>query len=140
MRDVSLFRLYLLRASYLLLAVGLIIFMWPRVLLASGLAHMDGVATAIFAALPVLALFGLRYPLQMLPVLLFDMIWKIIWLVSVALPRWQSDTITPAIASSIFDCSRGAIFLLTIPWDYVAHHYVFKPGERWLPRRGGSSA
>jgi hypothetical protein len=134
-RDVSLLRPYLLRASYLLLADGLMVFMWPRVIFASRLDHMDGVATAMFAALPVLALIGLRYPLQMLPVLLFDMIWKVTWLTSVALPRWQNGTIDPNIAGSIVDCSVAIVFVLTIPWDYVVHHYVLKPGERWWPRR-----
>jgi hypothetical protein len=138
-QDIALWRLYLLRACYLLLAVGLIIFMWPRVLIASELRHMDGVATAMFAALPVLALFGLRYPLQMLPALFFDMIWKMIWLVAVALPHWQSDTMTPDIAGSVFDCSVGVVFLIAIPWDYAAHHYLLKPGDRWWPRRKASA-
>jgi hypothetical protein len=134
MREISQWRLYSLRGAYLLLAGGLIAFMWPRVLVASGLAHMDGVATAMFAALPVLALLGLRYPLQMLPVLFFDMIWKVIWLSAVALPRWQTDTIDPAIAGSIVDCSVAIVFLFAIPWDYVAHHYLLKPGELWWER------
>jgi hypothetical protein len=133
-QDVSLFRLYLLRGCYLLLAGGLIVFMWPRVLIASELRHMDGVATAMFAALPVLALLGLSYPLQMLPVLFFDMIWKAIWLTSVALPRWQADTMTPAIASSVFDCSFAAVFLVAIPWGYVVRTYALGRGDRWLPR------
>jgi hypothetical protein len=137
-QDISLWRLYLLRACYLLLAVGLVIFMWPRVLIASELRHMDGVATTMFAALPVLALLGLRYPLQMLPILFFDMIWKVIWLSSVALPRWQSDTMTPAIAGTVFDCSVAVILLAAVPWDYVAHNYLLKPGERWWPRHGTS--
>src|SRR5450432_146192 len=85
--QVSLLRLYALRATYLLLIVGLGIDVWP------GIIHHDkpwglmlGVVQCVLAAVSLLALLGLRYPLQMLPLLFFEMLWKSIWLIVVAVP------------------------------------------------------
>ena len=86
MNEVSLVRLYALRATYLLIVVGLGIEIWP------GIIHhekpwelMQGVVNCVLAAVSLLALLGLRYPLQMLPLLFFEMVWKSIWLIVVAL-------------------------------------------------------
>ena len=67
-REVPLFRLYLLRATYLLLVVGLGIEIWPGVVQHSlTLPLMNSVVRSLLAAVAVLAVMGLRYPLQMLP-------------------------------------------------------------------------
>ena len=135
--EVSLVRLYLLRAMYGLLVVGLGAMIVPDITSHRPLDR--GVIASLLGCVWLLAFVGLRYPLQMLPVLFFDMIWKMIWLVAVALPHWQSDTMTPDIAGSVFDCSVGVVFLIAIPWDYAAHHYLLKPGDRWWPRRKASA-
>ena len=132
MTQLSLFRLYALRATYLLLVVGLGIEIWP------GILHhdkpwelMQGVVYCVLAAVSVLALLGLRYPVQMLPLLLFEFTWKSIWLIVVAVPLWSSrqmDTNTWATASA---CLMGVIFPLVIPWSYVIANYLVKAGDRW---------
>ena len=91
MQEVSTFRLYLLRAAYLLIAVGLIVMIWPLMLQKSAnVEHMRGVVWCILAAVSLLALLGIRYPLRMLPLLLFELIWKTIWLLAIGLPRWST--------------------------------------------------
>ena len=44
----------------------------------------------MLVALSLLWFLGLRYPLQMLPVLLFELAWKLIWMIVVVLPLWTS--------------------------------------------------
>lgn len=136
MREVSPFRLYLLRAGYLFVAVGLAFFMWPDFI--RQMAHpdpqrelMDGVVPCMQAALSLLALLGLRYPLRMLPVLLWEMLWKAIWLLVVALPAWSSGQMTDAIAENVFACAFAAVVAVTVPWDYVFKQFAGKPGDRW---------
>src|SRR5450432_2840115 len=94
MSDVSTFRLYLLRATYLLIAVGLGITIWPDLVQHALAGNPTPRATpSLLAGVSLLALLGLRFPLRMLPLLLFELIWKSIWLIAVALPLWNAHQI-----------------------------------------------
>jgi hypothetical protein len=137
MTDVSLFRLYALRAAYLLIAIGLAATVWPIVINHSPRwPLMNGVACSLLAAVSVLAAVGIRYPLQMLPVLLFEILWKSIWLIAVALPLWSANHIDARTWETVRDCLFGAILIPLIPWRYVISQYVTKPGDRWTRTPG----
>jgi hypothetical protein len=132
MTDVSLFRLYILRAGYLFVAVGLAATVWPLVINHSPQwPLMNSVVCSLLAAVSVLAAFGIRYPLQMLPVLLFETIWKSIWLIAVALPLWSAHQLDAQTSETVMDCLFGAILIPVIPWRYVIAHYLRRPGDRW---------
>src|SRR5256714_9938392 len=85
--EVSLSRLYVLRAMYLLLVIGGAIVFLPQLIGHEPTAR--GVIPSMLGGLWVLACFGLRYPLQMLPILLFELVWKTIWLIDYGLPQWR---------------------------------------------------
>lgn len=132
MSEVSALRLYLLRATYLLIAVGLGLEIWP------GIIHhvkpwelMQGVVNCMLAAVSALAVLGLRYPLQMLPLLLFELTWKSIWLIAIAYPLWTAHRIDADTMETVQACLMGIIFPIVIPWPYVLANYVKKTGERW---------
>ena len=132
MTDVSTFRLYLLRALYLLITVGLGSIMWPRVLSHGPYDLMQGVGFSLFAALSALMALGIRYPLQMLPILLFELLWKTIWLLAIALPLWRANQLDAETMNSVMECLVGVILCpIVIPWPYVFANYVRKPGDRW---------
>jgi hypothetical protein len=135
-QPVSLLRLYLLRAGYLFMALGLMVAKWPLLLRHdASWALMDGVVTCMLVALSLLFFLGIRYPVQMIPVLLFEMLWKVIWLGTVALPLWLNGELNDATASVVFSCSLVVIVFVVVPWPYVVRHYVTKRGDRWLPTR-----
>jgi hypothetical protein len=132
MAEVSVLRLHALRAGYLLLVVGLGLTIWP------GIIHhgrpwtlMQGVVHCMLAALSALAILGLRYPLRMLPLLLFELAWKAIWLVVVALPLWSARQMDPDTLETARECLMAVIFLILIPWPHVWANYVTRPGDRW---------
>jgi hypothetical protein len=134
--DVSLIHLYLLRAGYLLLAVGLGLTVWPaliqRVAWIPTLCPWNGIGNSLLAALSLLALVGLRYPLKMLPLLLFELTWKSIWLSSVALPVWTTHgPIGADMQQTIQACLMAVIFPLIIPWRYVFATFAQQAGDRW---------
>ncbi len=132
MAEVSLFRLYTLRASYLLIAVGLGVYIWPVVLHHTNeFAVTEGVRFGLLAGLGAAAVLGLRYPVQMLPLLLFELIWKAIYLIAFALPLWSAHQINAAAAEDIKACLMVVIFMPLIPWRYVFAHYFLQHGDRW---------
>ena len=97
--EVSLIRLYTLRASYLVMAVGLGVYIWPVVLHHTNeFAATKGAQFALLAGLGATAALGLRYPVQMLPVLLFELVWKAIYLTAFALPLWFAHQMNAAVA------------------------------------------
>ena len=130
---ISLFRLYALRATYLLLFVGLAFAMWPAIINhTSTWPLMNGVVASLLAAVSVLAVLGIRYPLQMLPLLLFELVWKSIWLIAVALPLWSADQLDAATWQTTRECLFGITLMpIVIPWPYVLSRYVKRPGDRW---------
>lgn len=139
MDTVSIFRLYLLRAGYLLLAVGEGMNVWPAMTYhASTMELWHGVAISLLWAMCVLAILGIRYPLRMLPILFFEITWKTAWLLAVALPNWLNGTMTAGLSATAFACSFVVIFWIIIPWSYVFGHYVKLPGDPW--RRAAKSS
>jgi hypothetical protein len=128
---VPLWRLYLLRASYLLLVVGMGGQVWPALFHHHPWTLMQGVANCMLAAMTALAALGLRYPLKMLPILFFEVAWKTIWLIAIATPAWTAHAINPDMADTIFACAIGAIFPIVIPWRHVFATYLMAPGDRW---------
>ena len=132
MSDVSLPRLYALRAGYLLIAGGLAATVWPLLINHSPQwPLMNSVVCSLLAAVSVLAAVGIRYPLRMLPVLLFEILWKSIWLIVIALPLWSANQIDARTWQTVRDCLYGAILLPLVPWRYVVSQYLTKPGDRW---------
>lgn len=130
--ELSLFRLYTLRAAYLVLAAGLGTYVWPIVIRHSNeLAAAEGVRFGLLAGLGLTAALGLRYPVQMLPLLLFELTWKTIYLVAFAWPLWSAHQVDAAVAADINACLMVVIFVPLIPWRYVIGHYVLKRGDRW---------
>ena len=80
-----------------------------------------------------LAILGLRYPLRMLPLLFFELTWKAIWLLAVALPLWTAHRMDAATLETANECLVVVVIAALIPWDYVFTHYLAEPGDRWRP-------
>lgn len=132
MHEVSLSRLYVLRALYLLVVVGLGINIWPTIIHHDKpWEFMHGVELCMMAAFSLLCAVGIRYPLQMLPVLMWELIWKTIWLAIVALPLWLSGQLEEKMLPDVFAISLVVLVYLALPWSYVYRHYVKEHGDRW---------
>jgi len=128
--QASLTRLYLLRANFLLWAVAGFFLVLP------GLIHPDpvarGMVPSMLAGLWVMSFLGLRYPLQMLPIFLFEFVWKTLWLIDYGLPQWLSGTGSPQLQADLLSIGNGPIlFGLIIPWGFVWRRYVRRKGDRW---------
>lgn len=136
-KEVSLFRLYLMRVLYLLNFVALGISVWPG-LINHGKPWdpMNGIAVSCWAALSMLSVLGIRYPLRMLPLMIMQLVYKSIWVVAVGLPMRSAGPLD-AVAAGLFSvCAKGLVVdLIVIPWPYVLSQYVKAPGDRWRSRK-----
>jgi hypothetical protein len=133
MPELSAVRMYALRLAYLLNFAGLGLMVWPALLNPDKpLGLLEGVAFSFWAAFSVLMGLGLRYPLQMLPLLFLQLFYKVVWLLAVALPL-RSAGLWDSRATGL---TRNFVIpvvvdLLVIPWAYVLANYVKKAGDSW---------
>jgi len=130
--ELPLWRLYAMRFGYLVMAGGLAVYKWP------GLIHHEhpwplhaGLVTVMLCAMSILAAIGIRYPVRMLPILLFEVVWKLMWLGIVAVPQWLSHDMDTATADTAAEVLWVVIILAVIPWGYVARAFVGARGDRW---------
>ena len=129
---VAYWRVIALRLVYLLIILGLSSFVWQQLLFeAADLATMTGVAKSMMAALVILCVFGLRYPLDLLPVLVFELLWKALWMLLIALPAALYDRWTESIQNLFFECIGVVILLALIPWRYVWARWFARASEPW---------
>lgn len=132
MRTLSTLRLYLLRVFYLVLVIGLGMQMWPAMIYhVYSMTADSGALTCMLWALSALSILGVRYPVQMLPLLLFEITWKAAWLLTVALPHWLRGQWGQELASMTFAIGLIVVLIPLVPWSYVYECYVKKPGDRW---------
>ena len=133
MSEVSTFRLYLLRAMYVFIFVGLAIFKWPGILNPPpGISNTGTVVGSVLGALSLLAVLGIRYPIKMLPLLFFDLLWKVLWVLGWGLPLWFTHQLGPDSQETLINCLVGVVLVpLVMPWGYVFKQYVKAPGNPW---------
>ena len=130
-RDVSLFHLYGLRILFFLIALFLLSSVGPR-LLEPPPTLMTGAARVLFTALGLMAALGVRYPLQMLPIMMFEFAWKALWMAFIGLPLWAAGRLDPDSAQTFYEVGVGVILVpIVMPWRYVIENYVKRPADRW---------
>jgi hypothetical protein len=133
MSEVSTFRLYLLRAMYVFMFVGLAIFKWPEILNPpQDISNTGTVVGSVLGALSLLAVLGIRYPVKMLPLLFFELLWKVIWVLGWGLPLWYTQQLSPDATETLISVLVGVVLVpLVIPWGYVFKQYVQASGDPW---------
>lgn len=129
--EVSRWRLLVLRATYLLMVVGLGLTIVPVMFDHDPAAR--GVIPSLLFAVWLLACIGLYQPLRMLPLLLFEFVWKTAWLLSFGLSQRLSGEMPPTFGDDFPAIVLGVVLMpLVIPWGYVFRNYL-RPGAERLP-------
>jgi hypothetical protein len=124
-------RLNAMRVGYAVMVVGLAITKWPEWLAHDPWELKEGTVLAMLVAMSVLALLGLRYPARMLPLLLFEVAWKLLWLGSVALPLWLGGDLTGATREQASAVMWVIIVIAVVPWRHAVNQFVTSRGDRW---------
>lgn len=127
------YRLNIMRAGYLLMALGLVAVKWPIFVRgdAASLPVFEGVVAALLATMSLFWFLALRYPVQMLPLLIFESAWKLIWLAAVGIPNLIEGDMSDEMRSVLSNVSLVVVVLAVTPWDYAWKRYVRTPGDPW---------
>lgn len=124
-------RLNVMRFGYLFMGAGLVIVKWPLLPDARTLPLYEGVTLCLLTAMSLLALLGLRYPVKLLPVLVFEVVWKVLWLGLVALPVARAGELDPAMSEVAANCGFVVVIAAVLPWRYLWRQYVRAGGDPW---------
>lgn len=96
----------------------------------------DAVAWCVWTAFATLAGLGIIRPLRMLPILLIEIFYKVLWLLLVAYPLWSKGTLT---GSSAEGTTSAFIWVLlpiaAMPGGYAFLHYVYDFRRRDQPAK-----
>jgi hypothetical protein len=133
--QLALWQMNLLRIGYVVMGVGLAVYKWPLLFADKPWGLAQGTVECLLVAMSVLALLGLRHPQRMLPILLFEVAWKLLWLGIVAVPAWLDNQLDSATREQAAKVLWVAIIIAVIPWRHVFNHYVLAPGQPWRPSR-----
>lgn len=128
-------QIYLLRLGYVLVAVLVGNISWSAILRHEGAWDpLTAVAMSMWAGSSVLSVLGLINPLKWIPLVLFEIAYKIIWLAVAAYPLWAMNQLAGSPAEGIALSFVPVILpILVMPWGYVWRTYV-------LPRHGSLKA
>jgi hypothetical protein len=132
-KSLPTWRLNVMRLGYLLMAVGIALTKGPLFLQGSvaSLPVYEGVVAALLGSMSLLAFLGLRYPVQLLPLLILETLWKLVWLAAVAVPNLASGDMSTQMSTVLSSVSLVVVILVVTPWDYVWTRYVRAPGDAW---------
>jgi hypothetical protein len=133
--ELALWQLNLLRVGYAFLGGGLAVYKWPLLFDHAPWGLAEGTKECLLIAMSVLALMGLRHPTRMLPILLFEVAWKLLWLGAVALPLALDGHLEGPAREQAGTVLLGAVVVAVIPWRQVFTQYVTAPGEPWRRSR-----
>ena len=112
-------RIAVLRLTYAFIATGLAVTVWPDILSPTGSqADVHTVVWALLGGISLMAAWGVFEPVRMLPVLVFEFVWKALWVGGFAL-RMAADTGLDDYASdTLFACAIGIVLVpLAFPWE-----------------------
>ena len=118
-------RLISMRIVYLFSGIFVGMGSWPEVVHpAKPWDLMHSVAFSLYAAWSLLMLLGARFPVTMLPLLLLQLLYKLLWLIAFGYPMWSSGQGELVSGVNTLFGMMVIVDLAVIPWPYVFHNYL----------------
>ena len=121
--------IYLLRLLFILMFLFLGKDAWTHILNFKGSwSPAEAVAWCVWASYSVLSVIGIIQPLKMLPLVLLEILYKVLWLILVAYPLWSTNQLIGSPAEKMtYTFLWVALPIIAMPWKYAFENYVFRP-------------
>jgi hypothetical protein len=86
---------------------------------------MAAMAWSMWASYSVLSIIGIINPLKMLPIVMLEILYKLIWLILVAYPLWSSNQLIGSAAEHMTYSFLWVVLpIVAMPWRYVFRRYI----------------
>jgi hypothetical protein len=127
--------IYLLRLLYILMFFVLGQETWTKILTHRGAWDpYEAVAWCVWTGFATLAALGILRPLKMLPIVLLEIFYKVLWLALVAYPLWTRGALWGSPAESVTIPFLWVVLpIVAVPWGYAFATYVYRPQNRATP-------
>jgi len=127
--------IYLLRFLYILMFFVLGKMTWTHILTHRGpWEPTNAIAWCVWTAFATLAGLGILRPLKMLPIVLLEIFYKVLWLLLVAYPLWSRGALAGSPAEDITASFLWVILPIAVtPWGYAFVNYIYDPGHSLHP-------
>lgn len=118
--------IYLLRLVFALTFLFVGMDSWTSIINHTGSwDYVKAAAFCVWAAYLAISFLGLINPLKFLPLVLFMIFYKVIWLVVVAYPLWRTNQLTGSPAEEMtYSFLWVALPIIAVPWKYVFENYI----------------
>jgi hypothetical protein len=120
--------IYLLRLLYVLMFFVLGRDSWTHIFTHKGpWEPTDAMMWCVWSAFATLAGLGIIRPLKMLPILLLEIFYKLLWLLLVAYPLWSRSELTGSAAEGMTSAFLWVLLpIVAVPWGYVFENYIYR--------------
>ena len=121
--------IYLLRLVYFLMFFVLGKDVWTKIFThREPWEPLNAMVWCVWAAFATLAGLGIAFPLKMLPILLLEIFYKVLWLIIVAYPLWTANTLAGSPAEDMTSAFLWVLLpICSVPWGYVFSCYFSRP-------------
>jgi len=118
--------IYLLRLFYFLMAATVATDSWTTILTHEGpWDRFRAMSLCVWATYSTLGILGLIHPLRMLPIMIFMIFYKSLWLIVVALPLWRAGTLASSPAAEMAGVfAMVPLAMIAVPWIYSFKTFV----------------
>ena len=128
--------IWLLRLFYFLMFAFVASDSWRAIITHEGSwDHVRAVAFCVWAVYSTMSFLGLLHPLRMLPIMVFMIGYKVLWLAVVAYPLWRAGSLVGSPAEEMAGVFVWVVLpMLAVPWIYFFRTYVM-PSRRTFASR-----
>ena len=129
---VPLINIYLLRLLFTLMFFFLSYDAWAHIFNHTGVWGVtDAAAWCMWGAYSIISFIGIMRPLKMLPIVLFEIIYKTTWLFVVAYPLWVKNELVGSTAQYTANVFIFVILpIIFMPWRYFFKNYILLPKKK----------